>query len=497
MARTSEHIPSSAVVIFGASGDLTRRKLLPALWKTYLRGRLPKEFTILGYARTAKSDDVFREEMRAACAAADEAFEAARWPEFAGRLGYVTGGYDEAAGFDRLESHLEAFERRVGGEPNRVYYLSTPASAYAAVIENLGGRKSGGERRVVIEKPFGYSLAEARRLNDLVLRHFQEREVFRIDHYLGKETVQNILVLRFANAILEPLWNRKYVDWVQVTAAETLGVESRGGYYEQSGALRDMLQMHLLQLLALVAMEQPASFSADDIRDEKAKVLRALRPIPADLVAQETVRGQYGPGRVEGREAPGYRQERGVAAGSNVETYAAVRTWIDNWRWQGVPFYLRTGKRLASRSTEIAIGFQGVPTCLFSDRGLCGRIEPNVLVMRIQPREGVHLGLSSRVPGGEVAIGGVKLDFDYSEAFGVRPSEAYETLLVDAMAGDAALFARRDQVELAWQYVEAILEVWSSTPATEFPNYAAGTRGPKAADRLLAERHHRWSDGGL
>jgi glucose-6-phosphate 1-dehydrogenase len=485
-----------ALVILGASGDLTRRKLLPALWSAYQRGRLPPQFALVGYARTAKSDDAFRDEMRDACRSAGESFDAGRWADFAARLTYVTGGYDDPAGFARLAAQLDAFERRTGTEPNRVYYLATPASAYADALGSLGCQKCDrGRRRIVIEKPFGYNLAEARRLNDLAVRHFDESEVFRIDHYLGKETVQNLLVLRFANTVLEPLWNRKYVAWVQVTAAETLGVESRGGYYEQSGALRDMLQMHLLQLVTLVAMEQPASFAAGDLRDEKAKVLRALRPITADLVAHETVRGQYGPGRVDGRDVSGYRQEPGIAAGSRVETYAAVRAWIDNWRWQGVPFYLRTGKRLSARTTEIAVGFQHVPTCLFSDRGLCGGIEPNVLVMSIQPREGVHLRLSSRVPGGDVNVGTVRLAFDYSETFGVRPVDAYETLLADALAGDASLFARRDQVELSWQYVDPIVETWAAQPA-EFPNYAAGSAGPAAADRLLAELGHRWEPLG-
>ena len=322
----------SAFVIFGASGDLTRRKLVPALWRLHARGKLPERLAIVGFARTAKSDEAFRQEMRAGCQAVDaEGFDAARWPDFAGRLSYVTGSYDSAEDFRRLDETLRRFQAGAAAAACRVYYLATPASAYAAIIENAGRLPAaGGERRIVLEKPFGRDLAEARRLNQLLAAHFDERRTFRIDHYLGKETVQNILILRFTNAIFEPLWNRQHIARVEIAACETLGVEGRGGFYEQSGALRDMVQMHLLQLLALVALEQPASFAAEDIRDEKAKVLRALRPIAAEEVRREALRGQYGPGRAGGREVPGYRQEPGVAPDSRVETYVAMRARIDN-----------------------------------------------------------------------------------------------------------------------------------------------------------------------
>ena len=465
------------LVVFGASGDLARRKLIPALWQLALSGRLPKEFAILGYARTDKDDQQFRREMKAACHEAHpDGFDDHLWRLFAERLFYQVGRYDSGQDFARLDRRLAQLAGD-GPPPTRIYYLSTPAGTYESIITGLGSLPSPGGHRVVVEKPHGRDLADARGLNDLLARHFDENEIFRIDHYLGKETVQNILILRFANTIFEPLWNRKYIDYVEITAAETLGVGRRGGFYEQAGALRDMVQGHLLQLLALVAMEQPASFAADDVRAEKAKVLRSLRPITEDLVRSETVRGQYGPGRAEGQDLVGYRDEEGVADNSNVETFAALTAWIDNWRWKDVPFYLRTGKRMDRRRTEITIGFQRIPTCLFSRPQLCARTEPNVLVLRVQPHEGVHLALSSKVPGPGLNVGSVQMDFDYAGVFGRQPPEAYETLLL---------------VELAWQYVDPIVSAWAATAPEDFPNYAAGSAGPKAADRLPARHGHRW-----
>ena len=494
------------MVIFGASGDLARRKLLPALWQLHCRGRLPEDYAIIGYARTELDDEAFKQKMREASFDPEEAApcDEATWSSFARHLHYMSGQYDSAEDFDRLDKFCGKFEQG-DKQAVRIYYLSTPPSAYEGIVEQAGRlHRARRERlnrpdgevadRIVIEKPHGTNLQEARQLDARLAEHFSEANIFRIDHYLGKETVQNILILRFANAIFEPLWNRNHIACVEISATELDGVGTRGGFYEQSGALRDMVQMHLLHLAALVAMEQPASFSADDVRDEKAKILRMLRPISREMAATEAVRGQYGAGAggMSGQAVPGYRQEKNVAENSNVETYAAVRAYFDNWRWQGVPFYLRTGKRLDQKATHIAIHFRCVPTCLFGDRDLCLRLEPNVLVLRVQPHEGVHLSISSKIPGEGLNVGGVRLDFDYAGVFGREPVEAYETLLGDIVAGDPSLFARRDQVEQSWQFVEPILDAWRDRPADDFPNYAAGSRGPRAADRLLAESGHSW-----
>lgn len=507
-----EPLPPFVMVIFGASGDLAKRKLLPALWKLHCRGRLSDNYAIIGYARSDLDDKAFEQKMRQASFGGDAQApcDEQSWHRFARHLHYLRGQYDSAEDFDRLEQFISRFETPGSSSP-RIYYLSTPPSAYEAIVDQAGRlHRNRRERlndaagataanagedeldRIVIEKPHGTSLSEARRLDQLLARHFSERSTFRIDHYLGKETVQNILILRFANTIFEPLWNRNYISCVQISAGESDGVGSRGGFYEQSGALRDMVQMHLLHLAVLVAMEQPASFSADDLRDEKAKALRMLRPITPDIAMTEAVRGQYGPGLIDGRPVPGYRQEEGVDRHSNTETYAAMRVWFDNWRWQGVPFYLRTGKRLQGKSTTVAIHFRSVPTCLFGNRRLCQRLEPNVLTLRVQPHEGVHFSIAGKVPGEGLNVGGVKLDFNYADVFGRSPAEAYETLLADIVAGDPSLFARRDQVELSWQFVEPVLDAWRNNPADDFPNYAAGSHGPGAADHLLNECGHVW-----
>ncbi len=502
-----QKVPPFVLIIFGASGDLAQRKLIPALWQLHCHQRLPQDYAVVGFARSNLSREDFQDKMRQASMGDDgqAPCDEQSWGKFAEHLHYIRGQYDAGDDFDRLDDFCDSIVSPQGqdGPAARIFYLSTPPSAYQLIVEQAGRlhRKRGDDfgpqvarqtDRIVIEKPHGTSLDEARRLDGQLAEHFHERAIFRIDHYLGKETVQNILILRFANAIFEPLWNRQHIDYVEISATETGGVGSRGGFYEQSGALRDMVQMHLLHLAALVAMEQPASFAADDVRDEKAKILRMLRPITADMVDAETVRGQYGPGQVEGQTLPGYRQEEGVDDGSNVETFAAMRAYFDNWRWQGVPFYLRTGKRLDRKATEIAVHFRSVPTCLFGDRRLCARLEPNVLVLRVQPREGVHLSIASKVPGEGMNVGGVKLDFDYAEVFGRQPAEAYETLLLDIINGDPSLFARRDQVELSWQFVEPILHAWAADPAKEFPNYEAGSPGPKAANRLLSQYGHAW-----
>jgi glucose-6-phosphate 1-dehydrogenase len=498
------------MVIFGASGDLTRRKLMPALWRLFVQGNLPRDFSIIGYSRSEKTEDQFRDEMHDILREANpKTFNEERWGQFAARLSYVPYHYDKTDDYVLIEQKLRDFEEPRNPKPIRIFYLATPPSVYEQIIGHVAhmsedlDRAAGlprGRRdvlsRVVIEKPHGRNLAEARRINDLLDQHFGRDGAFRIDHYTGKETVQNILVLRFANAIFEPLWNRKYISYVEITAAETLGVGTRGKLYEELGAVRDMVQMHLLHLLTFVAMEQPVSFASGDISDEKAKVLRLLRPITPDQVFQETVRGQYGPGQVNGQEVLGYRQEVDVPKDSSVETYAALRVYVDSWRWQGVPFYLRTGKRLERYGTEIAVHFQSVPICLFGNRELCARIEENDLVMRIQPHEGVHLRLASKVPGETLNVGSVRMDFDYADVFNAQPAEAYETLLLDVMLGDNTLFARRDQVELSWGFVQPILDLWADTPAQDFPNYAAGSRGPQAASALLAQREHAWHDHG-
>jgi len=488
------------LVIFGASGDLTKRKLIPALYNLALEKRLPERFAVVGYARSEMTHDEFRESMREAVkefsrtGLEDETV----WQQFANILYYVRGTYEETEGYQTLKEFVEGFDRGSRVRPVRVFYMAIPPDLYGTVVEHIAAvglvqKESDGEprTRVVIEKPFGTDLQSARELNRRLHEVLDEKQIYRIDHYLGKETVQNIIVLRFANSVFEPIWNRRYVDHVQITAAETVGVENRGGYYDRAGVVRDMFQNHLLQLLCFTTMEPPVGLDADAVRDEKGKLLRSVRRIAPEEVAGAAVRGQYGPGIVDGKPVPGYRQEPGVAPHSPTPTYAAMRLFVDNWRWEGVPFYLRSGKRLAKRVTEIAIEFKRPPMLLFKSHAV-ENLNPNVLVLRIQPDEGVSLTFQVKPPGHDMIIRPLSLDFKYEQAFGSSPPEAYETLLEDCIEGDTTLFTRHDWVELAWALMDPIIQVWDLSKPKNFPNYAAGTWGPKEADEFIEREGRRW-----
>ena len=481
------------IVVFGASGDLTHRKLLPALFALSREKLLHPKSAVVGFARRPLSDQEFRD----ACRPADPATPKHEWQRFAASLHYRTGSFERTEGYVALRGFLEGLERERGAAGNRIYYLAAPPDAYPLILEGLraaGLVHPAGDparwTRVIIEKPFGHDLTSARALNAQVHASFDERQVFRIDHYLGKETVQNILVLRLGNGIFEPLWNNRYVDHVQISVAEAIGVEGRANYFERSGVLRDILQNHMLQLLTLTAMEPPARFEADAVRDEKVKVLRALAPLRREQVATRTVRAQYAAGAVAGGAVPGYREEPGVNPRSTTETFLAARLEVDNWRWAGVPFYLRSGKRLAKRATEITIVFRHPPYALFRSAG-CASLEANVLRLRIQPDEGISLSFGSKSPGQSLHIDPVRMDFNYLTSFGADPPEAYERLLLDCNLGDSTLFARRDEVELAWEHVDAIASAWE-TDGPEIGSYAAGTWGPAEADRMLARDGRRW-----
>ncbi len=484
---------SCVLVIFGASGDLTRRKLVPALFDLACIGCTNPRFEVLGIGRTAMSSQEFRDAMREAVVESGQ-FDEFRWWPFAQQLHYVPGDINDPAFFPKLAQHLEQM-REAGSSPNHLFYVSIPASLAPPVVLGLGaaglGRNEKGWARIVLEKPFGRDLESARELNRIVLSVFEETDVYRIDHYLGKETVQNILVFRFGNSMFEPVWNRNYIDYVEITAAETLGVESRAAFYEETGALRDMVANHMLQLLSLTAMEPPVTFDADPVRDEKVKVLQAMPALAVAEVARNTVRGQYGPGRIEGKPVPGYRDEPGVARDSVVETYAAVKLQVDNWRWAGVPFFVRAGKRLARQLTEIRVHFKRTPQALFT-RTPDEQIEPNVITLRIQPKEGISISFAAKRPGNEMQTLPVQADFSYASAFGRKTPAAYTTLLLDAMRGDATLFTRRDEVEAEWRIVTPIEEAWAELPSPSFPSYAAGSEGPKEADALIVGDHRQW-----
>jgi glucose-6-phosphate 1-dehydrogenase len=493
--------PPCAIIIFGASGDLASRKLIPGIYEMAREGLLNDGSYILGYARSPMTDEEYRRD----CAESVRKFartkpiDEALWKKLETRIYYAQADYAAAEDHARVRARLAELDEKHGNPRNRLYYLSTPPSVYEPLIQRLGERQppvsaeyhpGSHWERIIIEKPFGYDLPSARKLNALLHEHFSEEQVFRIDHYLGKETVQNLMVMRFANAIFEPIWNYKYVDHVQITVAETLGVGERGGYYDKSGALRDMVQNHMFQLMALVAMEPPVALDAVSIRDEKVKVFKAIRPIRPSAIDDFAIRGQYGPGQAEGSQTPGYRREKGVPPDSRTETFAAVKLFIDNWRWSGTPFYLRTGKFLPEKLSEVTVRFRSPPLTLFQKQ--CDSpVYPNDLVMRIQPEEGISWRLNGKVPGGQMNIKSVALDFLYKSAFNVEPPEAYERLINDAITGDQTLFIRADEAEAAWAVIDPIEKAWadSKTPPEQ---YAPATWGPKRAMHLIELDGRRW-----
>jgi glucose-6-phosphate 1-dehydrogenase len=485
-----------AMVIFGATGDLMRRKLMPALYNLYREHQLPAGFSIVGVSRTEMSSEQFRAAMKKAIQEFDEeaSHDESAWESFAEGLSYLTAQTDQPDHYRELAKELERVDHERGTGSNRLFYLAVPPSSILEIVRQLDAaglaRSPQGWTRIIIEKPFGHDLDSARELNERIARVFDEDQIYRIDHYLGKETVQNLMVFRFANGIFEPIWNRRYVDNIQITAAETVGVENRASYFEEAGELRDMVQNHLLQVMALTGMEPPTSIAADSIRAEKAKLLRSIVPVGPNVDGC-VVRGQYGPGWVEGVKVPGYREEPGVNPNSSTETFVALKLFVENWRWAGVPFYLRAGKRMPKRVTEVAIHFKSAPLMLFEHTPL-DQITPNQLIVRIQPDEGISLKFSAKVPGPAIHIRPVTMDFRYASSFGVATADAYERLLLDCMLGDPTLFADREGVEAAWALVTPILKAWQRQPPPKFPNYPAGTWGPPEAESLLQGGGCNW-----
>jgi glucose-6-phosphate 1-dehydrogenase len=493
------------MVICGATGDLTERKLGPALYNTLLGGFLPPEFTVVGFARRELSDEEFREQLRDGINrhSRNRPVKEEIWESFARGIEYHPGDFDDPEVYEALAKRLDRIDRDRGTAGNRLFYLAVPPSLYPEIVTHLaraglaanGEGRTGGNRRgwtrVIVEKPFGHDLASAKALNRAFAAVFEENQVYRIDHYLGKETVQNLSVFRFGNGLFEPIWNRRYIDSVQITVAETVGVEGRGEFYDQTGALRDIIQNHGLQLLAMFAMEPPVEFGSEDLRDEKLKVLRAVKPMAPDDVGTNTVRGQYVSGWVEGERIGSYRDEPEVAPDSHTETYAALKMSIDSWRWAGVPFYLRTGKVMPSRVTEIAVQFRRAPLALFQRAGV-PQVEPNVLAIRVQPDEGILLRFGAKVPGQGLQIRTVNMDFRYGSSFAVDSPDAYETLLLDAMVGDASLFTRSDEVERAWAILDPIHQAWKDGIGGPLHFYGAGEWGPPAADELLERDGRGW-----
>ncbi len=486
------------LVIFGATGDLTSRKLLPALYNLMREGLLPTAFALVGFARRDKTDEQFRAEMRADVEkfSRTKPIDPTIWAAFEKQIFYHHSEFDDPKGYASLKNSLDQIDRQMGTKGNRIFYLSTQPSYFSVVCRHLHQAglvyldQPSPWSRVIIEKPFGRDLSSAEALQKEITHYLSEKQIYRIDHYLGKETVQNILIFRFANLLFESLWNNRYINHVQITVAEEIGIGTRGKFWEEAGFVRDIMQNHMMQLLTLIAMEPPAQLDADSIRDEKVKVLEAIRPFKPDEIAKMAVRGQYAPGFVNGEKVVGYREEQNVAPSSSIETYAAAHFSIDNWRWQGVPFYLRGGKRLPKRATEIAVTFKAPPEVLFLQEGQ--KHDPNVLALRIQPDEGASLKIQCKTPGTTGPIQPVKMDFRYGSYFGGSTPEAYERLICDCMVGDSTLFAREDEVLHSWRLFTPLLERWAEEAPEEFPNYAAGTYGPKEADELLAREGHKW-----
>lgn len=499
-ATAGKTLDPCILVIFGATGDLTARKLLPALYNLTREGQLPPHFACVGFARRDKSDEQFRAEMYDAINKYSRVkpIDQELWQTFSQQIFYYKSEFDNAEGYKKFDSYLKDLDSKFGTKGNRIYYLSTQPSYFPAVVKNLGvsgliydpEKTTDKWSRVVIEKPFGHDCASAIELQKSLSEHLKEEQIYRIDHYLGKETVQNLLVLRFANSIFESVWNNGHIDSVQISVSEDIGVGSRGRFFEEAGMLRDIVQNHLMQLLSLVAMEPPVNNQADSIRDEKVKVLQSIRSIPIAHLEEHVVRGQYGPGFINGEPVKGYRQEENVNENSPVETYVALQLFIDNWRWNGVPFYLRAGKRLPKRATEIAVYFKQAPGVLFNRAHL--QDDANALVIRIQPDEGISLKINSKIPGISNSIQPVKMDFRYGSYFGATPPEAYERLICDCILGDTTLFAREDEVLSSWKLLSPILDRWQEIAPRDFPNYPAGTWGPQEADQLMLRNGRKW-----
>ncbi len=488
---------SCTIVIFGASGDLTKRKLLPALYNLKALNLMPAKFAVIGCASTAGDDDFMRAKATENIKKfATRPFDEATWGDFAQRVYYVPGDFNDIKTFEAIKTKIEAAQKEWDVPGNVLFYLAISPTFFAKVVEQLGavGLTTEGEhqwRRVIVEKPFGHDLDSARKLNLDLCKTLDESQIYRIDHYLGKETVQNIMVFRFGNSIFEPTWNRRYIEYVQITVAEQLGVELRGGYYDHSGVMRDMVQNHILSVLSLIAMEPPSSISGDAVRNEKVKVLEAIRPMEPEEVIENTVRGQYAAGSIGGVDVPSYRTEPDVNPNSNTETFVAMKLLVENWRWAEVPFFIRSGKRLATHTTEVVIGFRRAPLLLFG-REIEQNIPPNRLVMHVQPEEGITLDIHAKRPGPKIQISNVPLNFNYKEFGESTAATGYETLLYDCMIGETTLFHRYDSVDASWRIVNPILDVWQALPARDFPNYAAGSWGPRASDELVAREGHTW-----
>jgi glucose-6-phosphate 1-dehydrogenase len=496
--------PPCAMVIFGAAGDLTKRLVVPALYNLVKAGRLPNEFQLVGMDLASKNTEEWRDglsEMMQSFVGGEGEFavdkiDKAVWRWLTDRMSYVQGDLNDPKAYSQLDAHLAGLDKSAGTAGNRLFYLAIADRFFSVAVAGLGAaglvtENNGQWRHVVIEKPFGHDLNSAKALNAEILKHLREHQIYRIDHFLGKETVQNIMALRFANGLFEPMWNREHIDHVQITASETVGVERRGKFYEKTGALRDMVPNHVFQLLAMIAMEPPISFEADAVRNKKAEVIEAIRPLNAEQALQDAVRGQYGAGTVLGKSVQAYRSEPDVAPNSNTETYIACKLQIDNWRWAGVPFYLRTGKYMKSRLTEIAIRIHQAPFTLFRGTDV-ERMHPNWMILRIQPDEGIGLEFAAKRPGPSVKLDNVTMDFAYKDYFQTAPNTGYETLIYDCMIGDATLFQRADNIEAGWKAVQPILDAWASNTPQDFPNYVAGTDGPAAADHLLARDGRAW-----